>query len=257
MVRSIAKVVWWLALAEILLLLLGVSNWWWVGGLSAGLVFLGITLKMLIARYGGQGPARVRAWVARMSGMQGILGPDLEVDRGAVRAQRGDVRPLVARTDALSPATADRRTQAGIRLKRTFRGSRRLQISLDEDVPLSLGGRESTEVMVAPGKHQIVAEFLVVKPAVGRIVVAVSAGEVLELAFRLRMRWRVLLYVYVRTALARTYLVRNPSNEEISAIGYVDIVEVEKRAGLGWRRFLSGTYRALGAVGHRVRRRGI
>ena len=97
---------------------------------------------------------------------------------------------------------------------------------------------------MAPGEHQIVAEFqnpMVVKPAVGRIVVAVSAGEVLELAFRLRMRWRVLLYVYLRLALRRTYLVRNPSDKELGAMGYVDIVEVEKRTGPGWRRFLRGT----------------
>lgn len=208
------------------------------------LVFLGVTLKMLIAKHGGQGPDRARAWVTRMSGLEGILGPDLEGDQGAARTHRGGVRPLVRGTGAPTAATPERRTHGRIRLKRTFRGSRRLRISLDEDVPLSLGGRESTEVAVAPGEHQIVAEFqnpMVVKPAVGRIVVAVSAGEVLELAFRLRMRWRVLLYVYLRLALRRTYLVRNPSDKELGAMGYVDIVEVEKRTGPGWRRFLRGT----------------
>ena len=230
MVRSILKVMWWLVIAGILLRVLGLSTWWGVGGISVGLVFLSITLKLLIVRYGGQGPDRARAWVIRMSGLEGILGPDLEGDQGAAGPKRGHVRPLVVGTDA--PSAAERRTHGRIRLRRTFGGSQRLRISLDEDVLLSLGGRESTEVAVASGAHQIVAELpqvMVVKPAVGRIVVAVGAGEVLELAFRLRMRWRVLLYVCLRLALRSTYLVRKPSDKELTAMGYIDIVEVERR----------------------------
>ena len=124
-------------------------------------------------------------------------------------------------------------SEGRILLKRTFCGSQCLRISLDEDVQLSLGAKESTEVAVLPGEHQIAAEFqhvMVDRPAVGRSVVTVGAGEVLELAFRLRMRWRSLLYVYLRLFLARVYLTSNPNQGDLAAMGCIDIVEVARRS---------------------------